>query len=94
MLHCARSFITIMLHVLNCVTRVQKMDEPLAIGSMWAFLDLVEEEDFMNRLEKMEEKVSPFGCLLCTHCVIRELVENVFNDEGLQVYFACYITSL
>ena len=87
MLHCARSFITILLHVLNCVTRVQKMDEPLAIGSMWAFLDLVEEEDFMNRLEKVEEKVSPFGCLLCTNCVIRELVENVFDDEVASLFY-------
>ncbi len=66
------------------------MDEPLVIGFMWAFLDLVEEENFMHRLEKMEENVSPFGCLLSTHCMIRELVENVFNDEGLKVYFACY----
>ena len=63
------------------------MDEPLAIGSMWAVLDLVEEEDFMNRLEKVEEKVSPFGCLLCTNCVIRELVENVFNDEVASLFY-------
>jgi hypothetical protein len=55
-----------MLHVLDCVTRVQKMDEPLAIGSMWALLDLVEEEDLMNRLEKVEEKVSQI-LLLVVH---------------------------
>jgi hypothetical protein len=42
------------------------MDEPLAIGSMWALLDLVEEEDLMNRLEKVEEKVSQI-LLLVVH---------------------------
>jgi hypothetical protein len=55
-----------MLHVLDGVTRVQKMDETLAIGSMWALLDLVEDEDLMNRLEKVEEKVSQI-LLLVVH---------------------------
>ena len=55
-----------MSHAFNCVKCVEKTDVPLAIGSMWAFLDLVEEEDLMNRLEKVEEKVSRVSCLLCT----------------------------
>lgn len=58
--------IFITLHVcVCCVTRVQEMDVPLAIGSMWAFLDLVENEDLTNRLDKLEEKVSRVFCLVC-----------------------------
>lgn len=37
---------------------VQNLDEPVAIGSMWALLDIVENENLMERLDKVEEQVS------------------------------------
>lgn len=58
----------------SCETHVQTRDEPLVIAGVWALLDLVEEEDMMNRLDKVEEKVSRLFWLaaLCDFCLLDE----------------------
>ena len=51
--------LSLILHGICLMKRtLQNRDAPQIIPDVWALLDLIEEEDMTNRLDKVEEKVS------------------------------------
>lgn len=65
----------------------QKRDQQIAVGNVWALLDLVENEDMINRLEKVEEKVSHLHVLVASRVCSGDKMSFVLHLIVITLYF-------